>query len=230
VVRELQTLAILLDVYLGVPVIYSTFMQYDELAHHFGPSSRQALADLRRTDRRIRAILRMARAVAPRRYDVVILSDHGMTPAASYRVRFGESLGATVRRLLDAAGADAGARPLAVHASAASDSEYADVGAQVVEAVAQVAPGRSRRRRALRAGRDWVRRHYGLREIIFPEKYRVDPEHDVVVTCGSSTAPSCSATRGARTCTARSSTTPGSGSSSPARPTAFTRRAPPDTR
>src|SRR6476620_8216215 len=36
VVRELQTIAILLDVYLGVPVIYSTFMQYDELAHHFG--------------------------------------------------------------------------------------------------------------------------------------------------------------------------------------------------
>jgi hypothetical protein len=185
VVRELQTLAILLDVYLGVPIIYSTFMQYDELAHHFGPSSRQALADLRRTDRRIRAILRMARAVAPRRYDVVILSDHGMTPAASYRVRFGESLGATVRRLLDEAGAEPGARPLAVHASAASDSEYADVGAQVVEAVAQVAPGRSRRRRALRAGRDWVRRHYGLREIIFPEKYRVDPEHDVVVTYSS---------------------------------------------
>src|SRR5215208_2363667 len=32
VVRELQTMAILLDVYLNVPVIYSTFMQYDELA------------------------------------------------------------------------------------------------------------------------------------------------------------------------------------------------------
>ncbi|MEP6692895.1 MAG: hypothetical protein ABJD07_17185, partial [Gemmatimonadaceae bacterium] len=42
VVRELQTMAILLDIYLGVPVIYSTYMQYDELAHHFGPSSRQA--------------------------------------------------------------------------------------------------------------------------------------------------------------------------------------------
>ena len=185
VVRELQTLAILLDVYLGVPVIYSTFMQYDELAHHFGPSSRQALADLRRTDRRIAEILRMARAVAPRRYDVVILSDHGMTPAASYRVRFGESLGATVRRALDEAALQTGEHPLAVHASAASDSEYADVGAQVVEAVAQVGPARGRRHRALRAARDWVRSRYGLREIIFPEKYRVDPEHQVVVTYSS---------------------------------------------
>ena len=61
VVRELQTMAIMLDVYLGVPVIYSTFMQYDELAHHFGPTSRMALGDLRRTDARIREIWRMIR-------------------------------------------------------------------------------------------------------------------------------------------------------------------------
>jgi hypothetical protein len=160
-------------------------MQYDELAHHFGPSSRQALADLKRTDRRIAAILRMARAVAPRRYDVVVLSDHGMTPSTSYRVRFGESLGTTVQRVLDDAAARTGAHPVALHASAASDSEYADVGPQLVEALAQVAPGRGRRRRAIRRARDWVRSHYGLREIIFPEKYRVDPHHEVVVTYSS---------------------------------------------
>jgi hypothetical protein len=94
-------MAILLDVYLGVPVIYSTFMQYDELAHHFGPSSRQALSDLKRTDARIGEILRMIRAHAGRPYDLVVLSDHGMTPAASYRVEFGETLGRTVQRALD---------------------------------------------------------------------------------------------------------------------------------
>ena len=80
IVRELQTMAILLDVYLGVPVIYSTFMQYDELAHHFGPSSKQALSDLRRTDARISEIWRMVRMAGGRQYDIVILSDHGMTP------------------------------------------------------------------------------------------------------------------------------------------------------
>ncbi|MBX6333604.1 MAG: alkaline phosphatase family protein, partial [Gemmatimonadaceae bacterium] len=69
IVRELQTLAVMLDVYLGVPVIYSTYMQYDELAHHFGPSSRQALSDLRRTDARIAEIWRMIRASSARRYD-----------------------------------------------------------------------------------------------------------------------------------------------------------------
>ena len=59
-------MAVTLDVWLGVPVIYTTFMQYDELAHHFGPSSRQALIDLKRTDARIREIWRMALATSSR--------------------------------------------------------------------------------------------------------------------------------------------------------------------
>jgi hypothetical protein len=184
VVRELQTMAILLDLHLGVPVIYSTFMQYDELAHHFGPSSRQALSDLRRTDARVREIRRMIRSVAERNYDLVILSDHGMTPSRSYRVRFGESLGRTVQRILDRDAEQAGVPALESLASFAERSEYADVPAQVVEAVAQVAPPR-RARRALRRLRDWVRMQYGLREIIIPEKYRVDARHDVVVTYSS---------------------------------------------
>ena len=185
VVRELQTMAILLDMYLGVPVIYSTFMQYDELAHHFGPSSKQALWDLKRTDARISEIARMARVAASRRYDIVILSDHGMTAAKSYRVEFGESLGATVQRLLSAADSRPAARTPSSHASFAEDSEYADVGPEVVEAVAQLTPADSSRGRALRGARDWLRSRYGLREIIFPEKYRVDAEHDVVVTYSS---------------------------------------------
>jgi len=176
VVRELQTMAILLDVYLGVPVIYSTFMQYDELAHHFGPSSRPAFADLRRTDSRISEIWRMARVAGGRGYDLVILSDHGMTPARSYRVEYGESLGATVQRML----AD---EALISHSEL---GEYADVGASVVETVAQATPARMvAARRVLGRVRDWVRSKYGLREIILPEKYLVDAHHDVVVTYSS---------------------------------------------
>jgi hypothetical protein len=33
--------------------------------------------------------------------------------------------------------------------------------------------------------RDWTRSRYGLREIIFPEKYRVDARHELVVTYSS---------------------------------------------
>jgi hypothetical protein len=184
VIRELQTMAILLDVYLGVPVIYSTFMQYDELAHHFGPSSTQALSDLRRTDARIAEIWRMAQLAGGRGYDLVILSDHGMTPALSYRVRYGESLGVTVQRLLDETPAVGTPGPRAL-ASYSEVSEYADIGPVVVEAVAQLTPASSGARRVIRRFRDWLRSRYGLREIIFPEKYRVDRINDVVVTYSS---------------------------------------------
>ena len=184
VIRELQTMAILLDVYLGVPVIYSTFMQYDELAHHFGPSSKQALVDLRRTDARIAEIWRMAQLAGGRGYDLVILSDHGMTPALSYRVKYGESLGTTVQRILDEAPRTDRPAPRSL-ASFAVDTEYSDIGPEVVEAVAQLTPASFGARKGIRRFRDWLRSRYGLREIIFPEKYRVDRTNDVVVTYSS---------------------------------------------
>lgn len=187
IVRELQTMAIVLDVWLGVPVIYSTYMQYDELAHHFGPSSTGALSDLRRTDARIAEIWRMIQDGAPRHYDLVILSDHGMTPAKSYRVLFKESLGSTVTKMMSQGPDGLATSPEAdVLTSASEDSEYSDVGPGIMESVAQMSRHRHRGwRRALRAARDWTRSRYGLREIIFPEKYRVDARHDVVVTYSS---------------------------------------------
>jgi hypothetical protein len=178
----------MLDIYLGVPVIYSTFMQYDELGHHFGPSSRVSLADLRRTDARIKEIYRMIGAVSSRPYDLVILSDHGMTPASSYRVRFGESLGTTVQRMLEGDARQAGITPLSSLMSVAP-GEYADVGAQIVdEAVAATGAKYVRTGRILRRVRDWLRSRYGVRELVWPQKYWVSPRHDVVVTFSSSLA------------------------------------------
>lgn len=186
IVRELQTMAILLDVYLGVPIIYSTFMQYDELAHHFGPSSFQALRDLRRTDARIREIRRMIKNFGGREYDMVIMSDHGMTPSSSYRVRFGESFGTTIARILEGDATRTGRTPLRLRESFATTSEYGDMAAQVVESAAQVMPENRRvTRKTLHRVRDWLRRKYGIRELIIPEKYRVDADHDVVVTYSS---------------------------------------------
>lgn len=186
VARELQTMAILLDVYLGVPIIYSNFMQYDELAHHFGPSSFQALRDLRRTDARIREIRRMIESVGGREYDLIILSDHGMTPSTSYRVRFGESFGTTITRILEGDAARRGQPPLRLRESFADTSEYGDMAAQILESAAQITPETQRvARKTLHRIRDWVRRKYGLRELLMPEKYRVDSDNDVVVTYSS---------------------------------------------
>lgn len=185
VVRELQTMAVMLDVYLGVPVIYTTFMQYDELSHHFGPSSRQALIDLRRTDARLREIWRMMRtsAAGGREYDLVILSDHGSTPSVSYRVRYGESLGSTVQRLLDGVPVIIGGQPLQAVASFAESSEFADVGPHVMEGVGDAAG--SPVRHALHRMAHWLRTRYGLRELLLPEKYRIAGMHKVVVTYSS---------------------------------------------
>src|SRR3954470_14470834 len=163
VVRELQTMAILLDIYLGVPVVYSTYMQYDELGHHFGPSSWQALRDLRRTDSRIRSIRRMIRGAAGRQYDLVILSDHGMAPSSSYRVLFGEPLGRTVQRILDGEAARRGRLSASAHTSENSISEYGGVAPNILESLAQRTPPRRRAvRRTLRKVGGWVRRHYGV--------------------------------------------------------------------
>ncbi len=188
VIRELQTMAIGLDVYLGVPIIYSTYMQYDELGHHFGPTSRQAMRDLRRTDARIAEIWRMIRLAGGRDYDLIVLSDHGMTPAVSYRVRFGETLGTTIQRVLDEQRDGIGRRTAEALASFAEDPEYADVGARILEEIGYATRPESRRRRWLRRARDWVRSRYGLRELVLPEKYRVEAKHDVVATYSSDLA------------------------------------------
>jgi hypothetical protein len=186
VVRELQTMAVLLDIYLGVPVIYTTFMQYDELAHHFGPSSWPALRDLRRIDARVREIRRMIRNAGGRDYDLVILSDHGMTPSVSYRVRFGETLGSTVRNMLDVDAIARGVEPLRALESFSATSEYAAMGPQVIETVAEVPREQHRRtRRVLRRASMWLRSRYGLRELILPEKYYVSAKEQVVVTYSS---------------------------------------------
>ncbi len=126
----------------------------------------------------------MAELAGGRGYDLVILSDHGMTPALSYRVQYGESLGATVQGILDETPTKGARRPQAL-ASYAEDTEYSDIGPEVVEAVAQLTPASFGVRSGVRRFRDWLRSRYGLREIIFPEKYRVDRTNDVVVTYSS---------------------------------------------
>src|SRR5688500_7338295 len=189
VVRELQTMAIMLDIYLGVPDIYSTFMQYDALGHHFGPSSRVSLAGLRRTDARVRELCRMIGAGSSRPYDLVMLADHGMTPASSYRVRFDESLGTTVQRMLEGEARERGITPLSSLMSVAPPDEYVDVGAQIVDEVAAATDERHvRTGRLLRRIRDWLRSRYGVRELLWPQKYWVSQRHEVVVTFSSSLA------------------------------------------
>lgn len=99
VFREIQTFAVLVDVYRGVPAIYTTYYGYDELAHQYGPLSKPALRALHAIDTRIGQIDSFRRLGLGREYDLFILSDHGMTRSRPFDREFGQSLGETLSQL-----------------------------------------------------------------------------------------------------------------------------------
>jgi len=94
---DLQVASVTADVLAGRPVIYTTFLAYDEVAHHSGIERPDTLAVLRKVDQ---AIDRIAAAVehAPRPYELVVLSDHGQSQGATFRQRYGEGLEDIVAR------------------------------------------------------------------------------------------------------------------------------------
>ena len=98
--REVQTFAVLMDIYRGVPAIYTTYYNYDEIAHHYGFDSHPSRIALRELDKRLRQIDRLRRARLSREYDLFILADHGQTDAEPFSRRYGQSLGQYIRHCL----------------------------------------------------------------------------------------------------------------------------------
>jgi len=181
VLRELQTLAVLLDIYVGVPAIYTTYNSYDEYAHHFGPRSRAAYASVRALDRRIGEILKMLRRAPGRPYDLYILSDHGQTPSLPYRVEYGETLGDTI--------VSAARHGVLVMAGT---GDYAPEPKDVVDFLAHELEGVSAessyptRKLGLRVGR-WLRSQYNPFPLV-AENVKVAGDIGIVVTYSSSLA------------------------------------------
>ncbi|MDX6586860.1 MAG: hypothetical protein QOI31_1333 [Solirubrobacterales bacterium] len=89
--RDLQVAAVIGDLYAGRPVGYTTFLAYDEVAHHSGVERVDALAVLRRLDRQL-ARIEAAAEDAERPYHLVVLSDHGQSQGATFLDRYGKSL------------------------------------------------------------------------------------------------------------------------------------------
>jgi uncharacterized membrane protein YvlD (DUF360 family) len=94
--RDLQVAAVVGDVLAGRPAIYTTFLAYDEVAHHSGVERHDALAVLRDLDRQI-ARIATACEEAPRPYRLVVLSDHGQSQGETFRDRYGQTLEQLVR-------------------------------------------------------------------------------------------------------------------------------------
>jgi uncharacterized membrane protein YvlD (DUF360 family) len=96
--RELNVYTLIGDMYAGVPSAYTTFAGYDEVAHHSGVESTDALDVLHKIDQQF-ARMESAAREAPRPYHFVILSDHGQSAGATFKQRYHMTLENLVQKL-----------------------------------------------------------------------------------------------------------------------------------
>ncbi|MEW2624417.1 alkaline phosphatase family protein [Streptomyces sp. NPDC048106] len=94
--RDVVVAAVMGDMLGGRTAVYADLVAYDEVAHHSGPHSRDAEKVLRRLDRSLALLARVAEH-APRPYRVVVLSDHGQSPGETFHARYGLTLTDLVR-------------------------------------------------------------------------------------------------------------------------------------
>ncbi len=99
VMRDLNVATLFGDIVEGVPVVYSTFVGYDEVAHHSGIQQPDAFAVLKQHDAQL-ARLEKAIEQAPRPYHLVVLSDHGQSQGRPFRQRYNAELEEVVRDAL----------------------------------------------------------------------------------------------------------------------------------
>jgi len=137
VLRQASFFWIQQDLVRGVPVIFSNFVGYDDVAHFSGPDDYEAHVVLAAFDRGLHKLRRFARRHAVGEYEIVVFSDHGQTASTPFRLLYGRSLGQVV--------ADLAGQVVDLGASA-GDAAYLDVLLREME------PGQERRSWAVRRG------------------------------------------------------------------------------
>jgi uncharacterized membrane protein YvlD (DUF360 family) len=90
--RDLGSHMVILDILRGAPAIYMTWVGYDEVAHHAGPDTRDALSTLGAFDKEIRKVREAIIRQAPRPYELIVLADHGQAAGATFKQRYGQTL------------------------------------------------------------------------------------------------------------------------------------------
>ena len=100
VLRESTTEILTSEILTGeIDTAYATFMGYDEVAHHSGVEDADVWSVLKQIDLQF-SRLTSAITMSDRDYKLVILSDHGQSNGATFKQRYGITLGNYVRRLL----------------------------------------------------------------------------------------------------------------------------------
>ena len=98
--RDLNTALVAEEMLNGTKVVYVDYVDYDEIAHHAGMFRPESLAALDGLDAVLAQLERLA-ALAPRRYRIVVLSDHGQSQGRPFADRYGAELGAVCGELMD---------------------------------------------------------------------------------------------------------------------------------
>lgn len=100
VMREATTLTLIGDIYAGeYNVMYSTYMGYDEIAHHSGIRDNDSFYALKQIDGQIERISD-AIAEAKRDYKFIVLSDHGQSGGPTFKQKYGITLNDLVSEYL----------------------------------------------------------------------------------------------------------------------------------
>jgi uncharacterized membrane protein YvlD (DUF360 family) len=96
--RDLNTAVVADEMLKGTRAIYVDYVDYDEVAHHAGGLRIESLAALADLDEVLAVMERLAVA-APRRYRIVVLSDHGQVQGNPFSERFDVDLSGLCARL-----------------------------------------------------------------------------------------------------------------------------------
>lgn len=98
VLRDLNVAVVAEQLTRGTPVVFVDFVDYDEVAHHAGPTRPESLRTLENLDRVLGFLDQLTREVG-RRYEVALVSDHGQAQGSTFRQLTGRSLDDVVQDL-----------------------------------------------------------------------------------------------------------------------------------
>ena len=97
----------------GAPVVYVDLLDFDEVAHHAGPTRPESLRTLEGLDRVVQFFHELAAEVG-RDYEIAVVSDHGQTQGTTFQQLEGRSIVEAVREIVEAE----------VHGSTGSDEAF----------------------------------------------------------------------------------------------------------
>ena len=97
--RDIVFQTLIGDAYEGRDTVYADLVGYDEVSHHTGPERYETLSILRDIDTQV-GRLKKALKNTPRKYHLVIVSDHGQTQGATFKQVMGYGLDELVERII----------------------------------------------------------------------------------------------------------------------------------